>query len=267
MSKFAKFSLFIGLFWASVLFSCQQRAPGPAPEIKIGRNYDLALKWEVPDTSYQTKVFLEKRQNGGIHSSDTLMLGTPTLSIDNFGRLDGVSVKMLTVGKDGQESMPTEFSLAPPKDTGIIITVDIVAFSGSLGNSNPCASTATYSTIDPTASETNAGTTTTRYDLHGGTGSIYKVSMNTGTTTIVYLLSPKDNGSTAYSTNYSCLTGSGFSIVENDTTLLYSNGGISFRTRPSCARLSTDPACLFKIVRIIYPQSWTVTVERCTNCN
>lgn len=268
MTKFSKFSLLTGLFWAIVLFACQKPAPGPVPEIQIGRNYDLDIKWKVPEQGAQTKVYLEKRKNGGILSLDTLLLDAPNLSVDNFGRLDGVSIKMLSVGKDGKESMPTAFFLSPPRDSGIIIGADIIAGRTSVGNLSSCDPSATYTTVNPVASEVDGlGIKTTRYDLDTTLGIVYKVSVNTGTSTIVYVLSPENNSSMAYSTNYTCLTGSGFSIIESDTTLLYSSGSISFRTRPSCARLPTDPTCLFRLLRIIYPQSWTVTVEKCNNCN
>ena len=267
MTNFSKFSLLVGLFWAMVLSSCQQPAPGPVPEIQIDRNYDLNIKWDVPDTSFQTKVYLEKRKNGGILSSDTLLLDAPTLSVDNFGLLDGVAIKMLSVGKDGMESMSTAFSLSPPKDTGIIIGADVIAGRSSVGNQNPCGSTSTYSTVTPTDSEENGDEKTTRYDLFDPLNTVYKASVNTGASTVVYLISYENNSQMVYCTNYSCLTGSGFSIIESDTTLLYSSGSTSFKTRPFCAKTSPTAPCLYRILQIVCHKNWTVTLEKCNNCN
>lgn len=267
MANFSKFSLFIGLFWTIVLFACQKPEPGPVPEIQIGRNYDLSITWKVPDTSFQTKVYLEKRKDGGIASLDTLLLGAPTLFIDNFGILDGVAIKMLSVAKDGKESMPTAFSLSPPKDTGIIITADVIAGYTGGGSIGPCSPGATYTTLTPVASTVDGGEKTTRYDLNDGLDVVYKVSVNTGTSTVVYMLSPDDSSHMAHSTTLTCLTGSGFSLIDSNKTLLYTNGSISFKTQSSCARLPTDPTCLFRILRIIYPEAWTITVEKCNNCN
>lgn len=282
MASFAKFSIFLALVAAITFSSCKKNHPvsGPIPEIKVERDFGLTVSWAESDGEAKTKVVLQKTKKKIADWDTTFVIDAPRFTVSDVLK-SKVEVKLIPIGKDGKEGMATSFLVVGPSflDTTIIVASDVIAGRATVGNplTNPCQGQ-TYVPATLLAESTVGDIKTSEYDASNSIDKVFKVTVTSGTSNIIFLVSPTSNQETSApnrfkssyaefisgSNNYNCLTAGGFSM-ENDTTLKYDANGILFRTFVKCDHINN--ACSARTIRVKRHKDMGVTVEKCTTCN
>lgn len=282
MANFTKFSIFLAVVAAITFSACTKGHPasGPVPEIKVERDFGLTVSWAEPDSETKTKVVLQKTKKKIIDWDTTFVIDAPKFTVSDVLK-SKVEIKLIPVGKDGKEGIPTSFLVVGPSylDTTIIVASDVIAGRTTIGNpsTNPCQGQ-TYVPATLLAESTVGDIKTSEYDASNSTDKVFKITVTSGTSNIVFLVSPTSNQETSApnrfkssyaefisgSNNYNCLTAGGFSM-ENDTTLKYDANGISFRSFVICDHINN--ACSARTIRVKRHKDMGVAVEKCNTCN